>query len=138
MCLSGEVSYCFRWLCLIDGFEGMHSVGYIIALLCGTYPSDKFGRRIMILVVQSLMALACITEMLATEPPHWIAAKMIAVSWGLHYLLESDILRGTFRWAQSVNPDHICGRTSPSPRTRSFDRYLFLLGKPMEFLGCIL
>lgn len=45
----------------------------------GSYPTDKFGRRWMIFVVQIIMAGACILEQLATHWTHWLGARFLDV-----------------------------------------------------------
>lgn len=46
----------------------------------GSYPSDKLGRRWMILTVQVIMVGACILEQLATNWTHWLGARLLDVS----------------------------------------------------------
>lgn len=59
---------------------GTYTIAYIVSLIAGTWPSDKFGRKAMLLVIQVLFAAACILEMFATNWTHWLGAKILNVS----------------------------------------------------------
>ncbi|RSH81397.1 hypothetical protein EHS25_006929 [Saitozyma podzolica] len=52
-----------------------------VAAVCGgglgSYPTDRFGRRWMILVIQIIMIGACILEQLATHWTHWLGARLM-------------------------------------------------------------
>jgi MFS family permease len=46
----------------------------------GSYPTDKFGRKWVILVVQVIMIGACILEQFATTWTQWLGARLLDVS----------------------------------------------------------
>ena len=60
-------------------YVALYTIAYIIVLFFGTWPSDYFGRKWMLLVIQILMAVACIIEMFATNWGHWAGAKVLDV-----------------------------------------------------------
>jgi MFS family permease len=57
-----------------------YTLGYIFALWGGTFPSDRFGRKPMILSIHLINICTVLTEMFATHWTHWLAAKILNVS----------------------------------------------------------
>lgn len=47
--------------------------------MVGSFPADRFGRKPMLFLIQFIMIIACLVEMFATQPNHWIAAKVLNV-----------------------------------------------------------
>jgi MFS family permease len=58
----------------------MKSVFSIVGAGLATWPNDRFGRKPMILSIQIAFIGACLLEMFATKPNHWLGARILDVS----------------------------------------------------------
>ena len=57
----------------------MKNVFAMIGAGLGSYPTDKLGRKWMILMVQVIMVGGCILEQLSTHWTHWLGARFMDV-----------------------------------------------------------
>ncbi|KAF2108079.1 general substrate transporter [Lophiotrema nucula] len=61
----------------ISLWGSLKNVFAMLGASIGSYPTDKLGRRWMILVVQVIMIGACILEQLSTHWTHWLGARFL-------------------------------------------------------------
>jgi MFS transporter, SP family, general alpha glucoside:H+ symporter len=55
----------------------MKTIATAAGAAIGTWPSDRFGRKPMMLAIQIILAAGTICEMLATHWSHWVVARTI-------------------------------------------------------------
>ena len=91
--LSGVVSICLSTIdcCQEDTIitrnvanalrpSALKNVSAMFGAFIGSYPTDKFGRKWMILIVQIIMIGAAILEQFATTWTQWLGARLLDVS----------------------------------------------------------
>jgi MFS family permease len=69
-------------LCRLQYFSlippaAMKTIATAVGGAMGTWPSDRFGRKPMILAIQIILAAGTICEMFATDWSHWVVARTI-------------------------------------------------------------
>lgn len=50
--------------------------GYIVSLLTGGFPADRFGRKFNMYLLTFFMVIACIVETVARDWTVWLVAKL--------------------------------------------------------------
>lgn len=81
LALWGCKYYIYLKYCQISyQIQALKNVAAMFGAGIGSYPSDKLGRRWMILTVQVIMIGACILEQLSTHWTHWLGARLLDVS----------------------------------------------------------